>query len=59
MKTYKNDSFTVVFTDAHNFTVTNKFGDTYKCRLDEEGRIVSSSRFGLQYAMKARKELNF
>lgn len=58
MKTYKNDKFVVVFEDEVNFTVTNKFGDTYYCKL-ENGVLSSKSRLGLQYAIRAREELNF
>lgn len=58
MKTYKNELFTVVFEDETNFTVTNKFGDTYKCKL-VDGKISSKSRFGLQYARRARSIFGF
>lgn len=58
MRAYKNNNFKVVFTSENEFTVTNKFGDTYKCSL-ENNKIVSKTRFGLKYAMAARAELNF
>lgn len=59
MKTYESKNFKVVFTSTTEFKVTNKFGDTYKCRLDENNKIVSNTAFGLKYAMAARRELNF
>ena len=59
MKTIQNNNFKVTFTSENEFTVQNVFGDRYKCYLDENGKICSKQRFGLQYAMKARKELNF
>ena len=59
MKTYKNKNFTVEFTDERSFTVTNIFGDTYNCYLNENGKIVAMTAKGLGYAMKARAELNF
>jgi len=33
-KTYENNNFRVVFTSENTFKVTNKFGDTYRCRLE-------------------------
>lgn len=58
MKEFRNSEFVVVFENEKEFTVTNKFGDEYKCRL-EDGVVVSYSRLGLAYAMKARKQFNF
>lgn len=59
MKEFKNNNFKVVFTSEKEFKVTNKFGDTYKCRLDENNKIVSKTAFGIKYAMAARKQLGF
>jgi len=57
-KTYENNNFKVVFTSENTFKVTNKFGDTYRCRL-ENNKIVAPSAIALGYARTARKELNF
>ena len=58
MKTYKNAKFTVVFKSETEFTVTNVFGDTYRCTM-ENGNIVAYTAKGLSYAMKAREQLGF
>ena len=59
MKEFKNNNFYVVFTSEKEFKVKNKFGDTYKCRLDENNKIVAKSALGLAYATTARKQLGF
>lgn len=59
MKTLKNDNFTVNFTNDKDFEVTNKFGDTYKCSINENGKVVSKTQLGLKYAMTARQQLGF
>ena len=59
VKVLKNETFKVVFTSETEFTVENKFGDVYRCYFNENGSLCSKSKFGLQYAMKARRELGF
>ena len=59
MKEFKNNNFYVVFTSEKEFKVKNKFGDTYKCSLDENNKIVAKTAFGLKYATAARKQLGF
>lgn len=58
MKEFKNAEFIVIFENEEDFKVTNKFGDTYRCKL-QNGVISSKQRFGLAYAMKARKQFGF
>lgn len=59
MREYRNANFKVTFTSEKEFTVENKFGDTYKCYFNESGSICSKSRLGLKYAMTARQQLGF
>jgi len=58
MKTYKNENYKIVFENESEFTVTNKFGNTYKCQI-VNGKITSKSQFGLKYAMAARQVFGF
>ena len=58
MKTYQNEKFTVTFENEKDFTVTNIFGDTYHCTM-ENGKIIAKTAKGLDYALKAREELKF
>ena len=59
MKTLRNANYVVTFENEKNFTVENKFGDVYKCYFDENRKICSKQRFGINYAIKARVELGF
>ncbi len=59
MRKYKNANFKVTFTSENEFTVENKFGDTYKCHFSENGNICCRNRFGLKYAITARQQLGF
>lgn len=36
--------------------VTNVFGETYKGHLDENGKVVTKSRLGLGYLVRAMRE---
>ena len=45
----------LIITD-NELMVTNKFGETYKGRFDENGKIVTKSRFGLGYILPVIEE---
>lgn len=47
------DKFTI---KGNAIEVTNKFGDTYKGRLDENGKVITKSRLGLGYLVRAMQE---
>ena len=38
--------------------VTNKFGNTYKGWLNENGKVVTKSKMGLGYLVRAYREFN-
>lgn len=42
--------------NGNEITVTNKFGDTYKGSLDENGKVITKSRLGLGYLVRAMQE---
>ena len=59
MKTYKNEKITVKFTSEKDFTVTNIFGDTYRCELGENGNLIAKTAIALSYAIKAQRAFGF
>lgn len=42
--------------EGNNITVVNKFGDTYKGYLDENGKIVCKGKLSLGYLLRAMEE---
>ena len=41
---------------GNEIEVTNKFGETYKGHLDENGKVVTKSRLGLGYLVRVMQE---
>lgn len=41
---------------GNEIKVANKFGDTYMGHLDENGKVVTKSRLGLGYLVRAMRE---
>jgi len=54
--TTKTKNFTIEI-EGNNVKVTNKFGDTYKGTLDENGKAITKTAIGLGYITKALDEL--
>ena len=48
-----SDTLTI---NGNEIKVTNKFGDTYTGRLDENGKINTKSRLGFGYLVRAMQE---
>lgn len=42
--------------NGNDIRVTNKFGDTYYGRFDENGKVVTKQRFGLGYILPVIEE---
>lgn len=42
--------------NGNEITVTNTFGNTYNGHFDENGKVISKSRIGFGYIMRAVEE---
>lgn len=42
--------------EGNNIKVINKFGETYKGHLDENGKIICRGKFSLGYLLRAMEE---
>lgn len=51
-KIYKD----VLVINGDVITVVNSFGDTYTGRLDKNGKVITKSRLGLGYLVRAMRE---
>jgi len=45
-----------LFINGDDIRVTNKFGDTYHGRFDENGKVIAKHRFGLGYILPVIEE---
>lgn len=58
-KVYENEVYKVTVTDSKIKCIKKKFFDTYAGRLDENGRVCSTTSLGLAQILKAKEQLGF